>query len=233
MIEPRSRWAKITFETKHYKKLTHFRYLDGFSIFLLWDYLARSFGIFVTPLHGIYIPFLYYHFVCCSVTFCDFQGLSALSFIINPSSAAKHQSKRPLLMPVDHRNCVVRSLLLEQPNQSPETKQKHTHTHTHTPHTHPTHTPHTHTPHTHTHTHTQHTTHNTQHTTHNTQHTTHNTQHTTHNTQHTTHNTQHTTHNTQHTTHTHNTLEKPQRARCKTSVRLIRWCPFHYLLRIG
>ncbi len=29
------------------------------------------------------------------------------------------------------------------------------------------------------------------------------------------------------------TLEKPQRARCKTSVRLIRWCPFHYLLRIG
>ena len=30
-----------------------------------------------------------------------------------------------------------------------------------------------------------------------------------------------------------NTLEKPQRARYKTSVRLIRWCPFHYLLRIG
>ena len=29
------------------------------------------------------------------------------------------------------------------------------------------------------------------------------------------------------------TLEKPQRARYKTSVRLIRWCPFHYLLRIG
>ena len=33
-------------------------------------------------------------------------------------------------------------------------------------------------------------------------------------------------------THTH-TLEKPQRARYKTSVRLIRWCLFHYLLRIG
>ena len=27
------------------------------------------------------------------------------------------------------------------------------------------------------------------------------------------------------------TLEKPQRARYKTSVRLIRWCPFRYLLR--
>ena len=29
------------------------------------------------------------------------------------------------------------------------------------------------------------------------------------------------------------TLEKPQRARYKTSVRLIRWCPFRYLLRWG
>ena len=29
------------------------------------------------------------------------------------------------------------------------------------------------------------------------------------------------------------TLEKPPRARYKTSVRLIRWCPFRYLLRWG
>ena len=35
-----------------------------------------------------------------------------------------------------------------------------------------------------------------------------------------------------HDTHTR-TLEKPQRARYKTSVRLIRWCPFRYLLRWG
>ena len=39
------------------------------------------------------------------------------------------------------------------------------------------------------------------------------------------------TSNTHAHTHTHtHTLEKPQRARYKTSVRLIRWCPFHYLL---
>ena len=42
----------------------------------------------------------------------------------------------------------------------------------------------------------------------------------------------HTGYSLWHPSGTH-TLEKPQRARYKTSVRLIRWCPFRYLLRWG
>ena len=110
-------------------KITHFRYSNRFSTFVggccetTWSAPLESLWLFSIA----YTCDLLRFWVRFNYEFCILRHFSSTHPALKNTSQTLFKSKRPLLMPVEHRNFVIRSLLLEQANQSAEKKKTGTH----------------------------------------------------------------------------------------------------------